>query len=333
MQNKHLKMSRALVLSGTGNLLNFAAGCVCSLHHTHQHCWDYVYGVSGGALIAAFLCMFDLGKESEAIKQLDVLCSKITEINVAGEYLVGGWISFMTKGALYHNRHLEHIIKKFIDPEKIRISRRKLNIYAYDVVLKQNRLFTNEDSTILWEALLASCSLPFLFSPVPIIHADGTYGFYADGAMGSFIPLHDALNNASIRSIDVISTLPKEKVLKKHLHHQTHFGKHPQIGMFDVFNSFIEKNQDDSLKYAELKNALSILHRNKSTLSKVEQEWLRILEKKYNLNESDLGPFQTITWIFYPDEITRPGIDLTICNKSFQFELAMEAVKMATYSN
>lgn len=89
---------RALVYSSSGVRLVFEIGATRRLVEETEASWTHVYGSSGGALLAAFMCMYPVGQEKKAIEEMEALVAKSNGDNGMRSYFPCG----IFQGLLWH---------------------------------------------------------------------------------------------------------------------------------------------------------------------------------------------------------------------------------------
>ena len=167
----------ALVLSGGGAKGSFQNGAEKTARMEFGYQWDYIAGVSTGALNAIMLAMGKYG-------DLNRLWETITEKQI----MTGSkaWYRVLLRVArkklsIYDNKPLRQLLSRHVDPSKIRVE--KLMIGVVDIISGQ---FI--DVFQYWDRLLdyivASTAIPVFFSPVEI---GGNW--FVDGGVRNVSPL------------------------------------------------------------------------------------------------------------------------------------------------
>lgn len=211
-------MSRALVISSSGVRLVYEIavlhGITNRVKDPKELQWTHVYGTSGGALLASFLCMYNIGEEKAAIDYMKQIFLK----NL-GENGLRCWIpccflqGFFCHSGLYDPSFVEQLIDRHIDPERIAKSNRQLHIVALDYGHNRSVEYTNKDWRIIKKAIMASASIPGVYPPYPVETPNSPTGvsYFGDGGITEYIPLDRALCNDNITQIDaILSVGPRE---------------------------------------------------------------------------------------------------------------------------
>ncbi|RMG05375.1 MAG: hypothetical protein D6726_01395 [Nitrospirae bacterium] len=178
--------NRALVLSGGGAKGAFELGVVDYLVNDRGLYFDVICGVSTGALNASFLSQ---GKGYEGLKEK---LEKLKEIwfGIQSDddiYYHTPAIEFLRLVSLYNNRPLKEKIDEHIRPALLKSSGVEFRIGVVSLN-SGDYLSINQSEKSLKRFILASTSIPVLFSPVK--HKGQ---LYVDGGVRNITPLQDAL--------------------------------------------------------------------------------------------------------------------------------------------
>lgn len=203
-------MTKALVLSGGGSKGAYQVGVLKALVEKGSR-WDFIAGVSVGALNAAFLGMFDVDDQPHAVLELEKMwVHSITD----NESIYKGWapglltyIPAAWKGSVYSTQPLKNLIQRVFDHSKMLASNvqvvvgtTSVNTGEYKAIEKSNNKFC--------DYVLASASFPIAFPPVCI---DGE--LYTDGGVRTIVPIMDAIAIGATE-IDVILTSPHKHSMR-----------------------------------------------------------------------------------------------------------------------
>jgi len=196
-------MGRALVLSGGGSKGAYQVGAIRALLESGRS-WDAVYGISVGALNAAWLSMFRPEEQAGSIEGLYAVWAQVkTSRDIYRPWLPFGlnYIASMWKGSLNSGAPLRALVSEFWDEDRARASGVKLSVGCVSLTTTRYRAIT-QDSTHIKEYVLASSHLPIVFEPLEI---DGE--LWIDGGLRHQIPFLDALKDGH-EEIDVVITQP-----------------------------------------------------------------------------------------------------------------------------
>lgn len=204
-------MSKALVLSGGGSKGAYQVGVLKALVE-RGHKWDFIAGVSVGALNAAFLAMFDIEQQHQAAFDLEKMwLQNITNNNSIYRGWAPGLLTYLPaawKGSVYSTEPLRLLIQKAFNHQKmiktnveVVVGACSVNTGEYLTIDKKNQRFL--------DFVLASASFPIAFPPVNI---GGE--LFTDGGVRTIVPIMDAIA-AGATDIDVILTSPHKHPMRK----------------------------------------------------------------------------------------------------------------------
>lgn len=193
---------RALVLAGGGSKGSYEVGVMKYLIGDKSYQYDIISGVSVGALNASFLAQYPIGQEKEALANLESIWDHIKESDVYHNHRPFGKLEALWKPSVYDSSPLKSFVQKNLDPEKVKVSGRELRISACSLMSGQVRIWTEKDSTLLREGVLASSSFPIMLDPIEI---DGE--LYTDAGVKEIAPMNVAIK-AGADIVDVVVTSP-----------------------------------------------------------------------------------------------------------------------------
>ena len=185
-------MRRALVLSSGGAKASWQVGA-CEHLIVERRCWfDVITGVSAGAVNGTTLAQAHDPKELEAeLEHLRSVWFGLRNPDVYRWRWRGALeIALGRRASLYNTSPLRRVLEEHIDPPRVASSPIRLRIGYVDLLSGQYRTASNGHPA-LRDAVLASCSLPLVFPPVPL---ENGQELGVDGAVRSSTPLSDALN-------------------------------------------------------------------------------------------------------------------------------------------
>lgn len=136
-----------------------------------------VLGASMGAIVAG---LYAIGKNSKDIEELT------SKVKIKGFYQMK--ISLGESKKDYDQ--LRSFMKKLFENKKMKDTQIDLKIMTTNVTTGLGKLFTKKDNVYIYEAVMASISVPGLFKPKKI---RGTY--YIDGGVFSNLPVEYAVKN------------------------------------------------------------------------------------------------------------------------------------------
>jgi predicted acylesterase/phospholipase RssA len=154
--------------------------------------FDVITGVSAGAVNGTSLAQAHDPKELAAeLEHLRSVWFAIRDPDVYRWRWRGALeMAAGRRASLHDTSGLRRVLVQNIDPPRVAASPIRLRIGYVDLVSGQYRTAGNDHPT-LWDAVLASCSLPLVFPPVPLRNGQE---LGVDGAVRSSTPLTDALN-------------------------------------------------------------------------------------------------------------------------------------------
>lgn len=208
---------RGLVLSGGGALGAYEVGVLKNLIIYRGKEYDFVSGVSVGALNALNFAQSTKGLQADSVKNLEEIWLGIETKDVYKDHAwwVFNYLWSFWKKSLHTMKPLEEVILENLDYEKFKASPVNIRVglvhlqtgHYFAVDLKNKRLSKENIAKIVH----ASCVFPGLFEPV---HLTGIPGFpegdYVDGGIRDTIPLR-AITSAALKEItdiDVVITSP-----------------------------------------------------------------------------------------------------------------------------
>jgi len=191
-------MTRALVLSGGGSKGAFQVGVLNHLIEDVGLEYDIVTGVSVGALNAAIMSQFDVGRSREALECLESIWSE----RIRGNHSVYrkrhlGWLRVFWAPSYFDSSPLHELVYDCVDgPSHLR-STRLVRVAA--VSLDDGELtFVGNDAPDFREWVIASAAFPIFLNPVEI---NGHR--WVDGGIRSVTPLGEAIRLGA-DEIDII---------------------------------------------------------------------------------------------------------------------------------
>jgi len=194
-------MKRGLVMSGGGSKGAFTQGVLVELAKTGED-YEFVSGVSVGALQAGMISQFPVGELFKAAEALDSIWLGIKgDKDIYKRWIWGKLAGLINKDAFYNSSALREIIKKHVKDEKAAASGREIRIgcCAYG---GGHYWEATQDTPELWKWVCASSGFePFL---------EGKWiedDFWMDGGYRCVTPLSSAIA-AGCASIDVVLTGP-----------------------------------------------------------------------------------------------------------------------------
>jgi NTE family protein len=193
---------KALVLSGGGRKGAYQVGALEFLLGVQEQKYDYIFGVSVGALNGALLSMYKLGEEKEASQALRKLWDGIDNSSVHKRWFPFGKLHGLWKPSFLNSSPLKELVWDTFDPEKVKESERKLGVGAVSVKTGEYRIFTEKDPEIV-QGILASSAFPAMLTPATIDNQ-----IWVDGGVRNVTPLMSAITLGA-SEIDVIATMPE----------------------------------------------------------------------------------------------------------------------------
>ena len=181
-------MTRALVLSGGGARGAFQVGVIHDLVENRGLDFDIFFGVSVGALNAAF--MAQTSKANDPLANLQDQSKKLDRLwrNIDGNGDIykkkAGFIGLaLADDSLTDNEPLKKLLRANLDPEDLQNSGRKYWCGAVSLVDGKYYEFDQTDPEIL-DRIIASTAIPAFFPPV-----NTRDHVYVDGGVRNITPL------------------------------------------------------------------------------------------------------------------------------------------------
>jgi len=235
----------AIVLSGGGANGAYEVG---ALQYILAHCNPEIYcGVSVGAINAAFLAQYGLGREKQAIAELKNLWMHLKDSSIYKQWCYGllWYLPALWKGSVYNTKPVRDLISGNLQIESLKWSGKKLRVVGVSLNTGECKMWTEKDNDII-AGVQASSSYPIFFSPIRV--GDSSY---SDGGLRSITPLRTAID-AGAKRIIVVTCTPKTITMSK----KTSFSTLEQVTRtLDIMCS--EINRDD-LRAARLHNELAV---------------------------------------------------------------------------
>lgn len=207
---EHNRPKRALVLGGGGAFAAFEIGCLLELTAAGDCQYDYIYGVSGGALNGAMVGMYGKGKEHQAAQDIAEVWRNLRPSDMFKNWIgcCGGCCKMLSMGygavmrrSLTDSSPMRRSVEGLLDIEKIRQTRRLVAAGACNVRTGRYRMFdTSHDRFV--DAVSASAAVPGYFEPVRIDGED-----WVDGGLRDNAPLKAALLSGA-QEIDILVSHP-----------------------------------------------------------------------------------------------------------------------------
>ncbi len=206
----------AVVLSGGGAKGAYAAGALGSIARKTKEI-HIMTGASIGAVNAAIFAWNyeqtgDLIAAADSVKSTWFHCGELFSISF-WRIAAHMFLSYLRTGSplnfhsLVDTSQVKKIIQELI-PMDLKISdlrRIELAINATCLTRGKTISFTRHNDAYLWQAVLASCSIPLLFETQRL-----GGGFYVDGGVFNNTPLRDALV-AQATDVFVVELKPRSK--------------------------------------------------------------------------------------------------------------------------
>ena len=185
MPNPHV----ALVLSGGGAKGGVQVGALDYLINHLKYRFDFISGVSVGALNAALLGQDDFPLLSDfwhTITEKDIMRGDTNWYNIL-------WRFWKKRLSIYNNAPLWKLIDKHIDGSKVPVGRKVMvGVVNYETGSSHA---VNHRSPYYKKFVLASTAIPLAFPPTKIRH-EGETLHYFDGGARNICPLNDVLKYA-----------------------------------------------------------------------------------------------------------------------------------------
>jgi len=194
---------RGLVMSGGGSKGAFTLGVLVELAAAGLE-YDFVSGVSVGALQAGMISQFPLGHFDKAVSALDGIWLGLKgDKDIYKRWFLGRLAGLINRESFYNSKPLREIIKANVTDARARKCGRTIRIgccsYGRGMYWE-----AREDSPDLWKWISASSALAPFLAPVRI-NGD----LWMDGGYRCVTPLKSAME-AKCDEIDVVLTGPAE---------------------------------------------------------------------------------------------------------------------------
>jgi predicted acylesterase/phospholipase RssA len=185
-------MRRALVLSSGGAKASWQVGACEHLIVERGYWFDVIAGVSAGAVNGTTLAQAHDPRELETdLEHLRSVWFALRDPDVYRWSWRGALDTARGRRAsLYDTSPLRRVLEEHIDPPRVASSPIRLRVGYVDLLSGQYRTAGN-DYPAIRDAVLASCSLPLVFPPVPLGNGQE---LGVDGAVRRSTPLSDALD-------------------------------------------------------------------------------------------------------------------------------------------
>lgn len=195
------KKMKGLVMSGGGSKGAFTQGVLVELVE-HNYDYEFVSGVSVGALQASMISQYPIGSSIYAVAALDHIWLGLKgNKDIYKRWLWGKLAGLVSRDSFYNSSPLQEIIKTNVKDSKARESKREIRIgcCAYG---GGHYIEATQNTKDLWKWVCASSGLePYLLGKW--IDDD----FWMDGGYRCITPLQSAID-AGCDTIDVILTGP-----------------------------------------------------------------------------------------------------------------------------
>lgn len=167
-----------LALGGGGSHGAFQAGIISNLISQNKS-WDYITGVSVGAINAAYMSTIPRGQEKNYLPEIKSLWSGIGNSDI---YSVK---YFLNKQSLYSTKPLQDTLHTIF---KNRPIINNVTISATSLVTLKRTLFTEKDLQQSLDPLMASSAIPILFPPYTIKNDS-----FVDGGLSGNILIQEGI--------------------------------------------------------------------------------------------------------------------------------------------
>lgn len=191
-------MKRALVLSGGGAKGAYELGVLQKWMLEDGKDYDILCGVSVGALNVAVLSQAPLGKPEVAFARLLEMWDRVENRAIWKHWLLP-FVGVLWNRSVFNSKPLHDWVRKELDLEAIRASKREVRVGAVNVNTEDYRLI-GQTSDNFKEYVYASAAFPFFFKPM---QSDGDE--WTDGGVRNVTPLGAAIRLGATE-IDVILT-------------------------------------------------------------------------------------------------------------------------------
>lgn len=276
-------MRRALVLAGGGSKGAFEVGAIGYLVQEAGLDFDIYLGTSVGALNAGILAQSR--NYRELYQQVNLL--KELWLNIKGSRTLYhknlfGVFSLLFKDSLYNPEGLKHLIKQYIDPERLFKNRTRILKVATVAAETGELLYADNRSPELRKDILsyilASASIPLFF---PAVKINGKHWY--DGGLRDITPL-GAVFRERPDEIVVILTFPIDQQLTPVLSPTKHQG-----ALGSLLRALEIMSNEISANDLQLANVINQNHRNLFGRRCVP---LRIIAPDKPLNDSNVLEFK-----------------------------------------
>lgn len=177
---------RALVLSSGGLKACWQVGVLKALAEEGTQ-WDVVCGCSAGAVNAAFLSMYDVGDELNAVQSLEKMWVSYSQKTPRPSCIyTKAFFKFLNRSISIQD---DNLLQSLCDPISIydvKKSSRKLYVLANS--LSSGGHVFSSDYPQLKKAIVSSMSVPGLFPAQDLELSKGRREWFVDGAMSTCIP-------------------------------------------------------------------------------------------------------------------------------------------------
>jgi len=196
-------VKRALVLSGGGAHGAYQVGVLKRLIHEKGNTYDVIAGVSVGSINAVQIAQYAPSEQRDAAKMLEVFWRGIKGNDSIYKSWLWGQVESLWRGGMYNTAPLEALLRKNVNPERLKKSGVKLRVGCVALGKGTYRYVTeHEDGIIDW--VMASSSYPGAFPPRKIGDE-----LWTDGGVRDVTPISDVLDEKP-DFIDVVLTSTKE---------------------------------------------------------------------------------------------------------------------------
>lgn len=195
----------ALLLSGGGTFGMSHIGVVKTLWH-HKLLPRIICGSSAGSIVCAVLC---IKTDAEVATVLEEFCYgdlAVFEREGEEETVLKKAARFLKYGAIFDISNLERVLQNLLGDltfqEAYNRTRRILNISVSSASIHELPRLLNHitaPNVIIWSAVAASCSVPIIFSPAPLLAKDPKTGEFVhwnpspqrwiDGSVDNDLPM------------------------------------------------------------------------------------------------------------------------------------------------
>lgn len=191
-------MKRLLVLAGGSLAGSYQLGVIKNLVIQQGLDFDVIAGTSIGAINAAYLAQSELNtREIEAyIAEMENLWTDIPSSKVYIKPRFLSWLRPFIGQSMYDNSGITKKIWKTIDRERILKSGRELRIDTVDVTTGRTAIIEPTNPNFI-DFIIASTSIPFIFTPYTYNGFGGRERLYIDGGIRDNTPVKAAFQAAS----------------------------------------------------------------------------------------------------------------------------------------